>query len=140
MSRALRALAFAVLLLAAGVGVGLWSSHPSGWIPPCPTWRFLGVHCPGCGSTRSVHHLLNGNVSAALRHNALMILIGLPAGAVYAWGWARIALRGERPMARVLPRALAWGIVGLVVAFALLRNIPGAPFDALRPPLPAATD
>jgi len=135
-SRPARLLAVGVLLVAAIVTWKLWSSHPSGWIPQCPTWRFLGIHCPGCGSTRSVHHLLNGRLGDALRHNALMIAIGVPAAAVYAWGWARLALTGRHGKSRVFPRALGWSIAGIVIAFALVRNIPGQNFDVLRPPTP----
>lgn len=128
-----------MLLIAAIVTWKLWASHPSTWIPPCPTWKMLGVHCPGCGSTRSVHHLLNGRVGEALRHNALMILIGVPAAAVYALGWARIGFTGQRARARTLPRALGWSIVAAVIAFAVVRNIPGGAFEVLRPP-EASTD
>lgn len=37
--------------------------------PPCFSWYFLHIHCPGCGATRSVYALTQGNVLLAMRQN-----------------------------------------------------------------------
>src|SRR5262249_9149808 len=37
--------------------------------PKCVTYTALGVHCPGCGTGRAAHFLLNGHPLAALQCN-----------------------------------------------------------------------
>ena len=43
-------------------------------LPPCLTYEYFGVYCPGCGMTRSVIALINGDIFLSLRDNALIIL------------------------------------------------------------------
>ena len=49
--------------------------------PRCAFKTLTGLSCPGCGSQRALHALLNGDVREAVRLNALFIieipLIGL---------------------------------------------------------------
>jgi hypothetical protein len=45
--------------------------------PPSLTREWGGFYCAGCGMLRGLHHLLHGNLQAALRFNPLLI-IGLP--------------------------------------------------------------
>ena len=47
------------------------------FFPKCPLWSITGVKCPGCGSQRAVHHLLNFELISALKEN-LLIVFGLP--------------------------------------------------------------
>ena len=42
--------------------------------PPCPFYTLTGWLCPGCGSQRAIHHLLNGNLINAWHDNPMMIL------------------------------------------------------------------
>lgn len=41
--------------------------------PRCPFNVITGFLCPGCGSQRSVHHLLNLNIAAATSENMLLV-------------------------------------------------------------------
>ena len=41
---------------------------------PCPFKLVSGYNCPGCGSQRAIHELLNGHVGHAFRLNPLMVL------------------------------------------------------------------
>lgn len=91
-------------------------------VPLCALYHLTGLYCPGCGMTRSVHALLDGDVDLAVRNNALIVAL-LPLS-VLAWlRWTVRAARDQRP-AR-LPRA-RWVVlgVGLAVLFAVLRNLP----------------
>ena len=104
---------------------------PGGLIPPCPSRHFLGILCPGCGSTRALYHLAHGDLPAALHLDALAVLC-LP---LLLWWF--VAWTGERLTGRPLPRwdrspraALVVGIV--TVAWLVVRNLPWAPFTALR--------
>ena len=129
-----------ILTAAALALVMLSSRHPSGWVPECPTHAYLGVVCPGCGSTRATHFLLNFRVMDAIAHNPLLVFVGVPLGVWYAVELVSVVARGRRlrPLIRS-PRVewVAWIALGVVVGFGVVRNLPGAPFDRLRPP-PAA--
>lgn len=44
------------------------------YFPKCPFLALTGLECPGCGSQRAIHHLLNLELIAAMRENALMVI------------------------------------------------------------------
>ena len=99
--------------------------------PICFFHRTTGLLCPGCGALRAMHQLLHGHVTAALRYNAMMV-VSLPIvgwfGARYVWQTARNepASPGVRPL-------WLWLGLGAVLVVSVVRNLPGAPFDLLRP-------
>jgi len=101
--------------------------------PACQFRLVTGLWCPGCGLTRGFHQLFNGHLLSALSYNVFVPLV-LVAVAVAWWSWLRSSW--GRPGVR-LPRPVArWLAVGLpiaIVAYGVLRNIPGAPFAALAP-------
>lgn len=43
------------------------------FFPRCIFLQLTGVQCPGCGSQRAIHALLQGNIAAAWHHNALLV-------------------------------------------------------------------
>ena len=59
-----------------------------GFLPPCPLRALTGWYCPGCGSLRAMHQLLNGNVGAALAMNPFAV-IAFPSSAM-AWRRTRV--------------------------------------------------
>ena len=106
---------------------------PGGPLPVCPTKALLGIDCPGCGSLRMIYSLLHGDLSAALHYNALA-LVALPLLAVSFVGWAAGRWRGRRIAALAWP-TWRWSphiTLVLVLAWFVIRNIPLAPFTALR--------
>ena len=50
--------------------------NPSEYIyfPKCPLRVLTEMQCPGCGSQRAVHHLLNFEILNAMRENLLLVL------------------------------------------------------------------
>ncbi|MDR0961253.1 MAG: DUF2752 domain-containing protein [Mediterranea sp.] len=42
--------------------------------PKCPFKLLTGFECPGCGSQRTIHYLLNGQIGNAIAANALLVL------------------------------------------------------------------
>jgi len=42
--------------------------------PKCPLLVTTGLQCPGCGSQRAIHHLLNFDLLNALKENAILVL------------------------------------------------------------------
>lgn len=43
------------------------------WFPKCLFYSLTGLQCPGCGSQRAIHALLNGDFPAAVRYNVLTV-------------------------------------------------------------------
>lgn len=41
--------------------------------PKCPSKLITGYNCPGCGSQRGIHALLNGDIAGCLKYNAMLI-------------------------------------------------------------------
>jgi hypothetical protein len=111
----------AVLLVA--LIVVLWRFDPSvsTLLPPCPFQTATGLYCPGCGSTRALHALLHADLPAALSMNPLMV-IAIPL--VIA-----LSLRPAWSYRAWVP----WTILGVIVAFGILRNIDIWPFRLLAP-------
>jgi len=100
--------------------------------PPCLFHLLTGLHCPGCGTTRCLHALLHGDLHQAAAYNVLTLCLVPPLlfWAARAW-WAALADRPVRP--RPLPGWTFWVLLVVVAAFAVLRNLPFAPFRVLAP-------
>jgi len=104
----------------------------SGLFPPCPLLAITGYHCPGCGTLRALHQLLNGHLLAAIDYNPLTVFF-LPFLA-YAF-FAAMAGEFGRPKlpAVFIPAGWIWALLVAVVAFGVLRNLPVFPFTILAP-------
>ena len=95
--------------------------------PFCPFHELTGLNCPACGSLRALHQLSHGNILAAFHFNPLL-LVSLPfLGIVLARNLsARII---GSPLQPTEQRPLLWWLVlGVVVGFGILRNLPFTPF------------
>ena len=96
-----------------------------GHYPLCPTRALFGVDCPGCGLMRGTHDLVTGNVSGALDHNVLLVVL-VPLAIVVWVRWLLKSWRGESPEVTYAQfrRRNRWMLVGLVVilAFGVIRN------------------
>src|SRR6266849_4690635 len=49
--------------------------------PRCVFHALTGLQCPGCGTTRALHHLLHGDIAGAFRLNA-MLFVAVPFAAI----------------------------------------------------------
>jgi Protein of unknown function (DUF2752) len=124
----------AALLGLAGTAVltALYVKPPQAYgIPPCPFYALTGAYCPGCGALRAVHSLLHGHLAQAFGFNPLLVLL-LPFLLLAGAGEALTMWTGKSRRIEVPPR-WGWAVFGLIVAFWVLRNVPGAAFDVLRP-------
>lgn len=90
-------------------------------LPGCLLYRCTGLLCFGCGCTRAMHALVQGDIAGSLACNQLM----LPS---FGWMLLLSLLRG-----RAQHVTLCIGVAALLM-FMLLRNIPAPCFDGLRPP------
>jgi len=73
---------------------------------------------------------LNGDFLGALRQNAFFIAL-LPLAAIYLFASARYAATGGWHPPKISGKKLTVVITVLVIAFAILRNLPG--FEFLAP-------
>jgi hypothetical protein len=125
-----------VLVVAAGVTalIVLYCFDPRqhGWYPPCPVHWGTGLHCPGCGSLRAIHTLMHGDVASATSYNVMTVVVIAVAIGI---GLTSVVERVTRSTARRarLPGILIHGVTGLILLFAVLRNIPASPFHYLAP-------
>lgn len=91
--------------------------------PRCTFHQLTGWHCPGCGGQRAAHHMLHGELAAAFRSNALLLLM-LGVGMWYLarhlwWRWT-----GRQWFSLFQHRHSGWVLAGLVIGFAIARNFP----------------
>jgi hypothetical protein len=110
-------------LAAAAVGVvAVVDPNDAGHYPTCPFLALTGQACPGCGSLRAVHALAHGDVGTALSLNLLTVLAVVPLVVI----WARWLGRTRSGTSRhtVAPAPVLWGLLVVVVAFGVLRNLP----------------
>lgn len=103
------------------------------WVPRCPTEQFMGFYCPGCGSTRATHHLLNARLMSALAYNPALVVVGLPLGLWYLARTTAFILFGRRVKFPMIPAKAGWAALILLLAFTALRNLPFTWADHLRP-------
>jgi hypothetical protein len=89
--------------------------------PRCSFLSLTGYKCPGCGSQRAVHTLLNGDVAGAFRFNALL-MIAVPWMGLCLFAESR-RTRNPRLYARLNPELLMWLFLALTLSWWLLRNI-----------------
>jgi hypothetical protein len=106
---------------------------PGSHFPSCAFHSATGLWCPGCGLTRGVHALLNGDIGAAFASNiftpvAIIAIVWL----LISWtrlAWGRAPLR----LPHRVERWLMFGGPAVVFAYGLLRNLPVAPLRSLAP-------
>lgn len=117
---------WAWIVAAAGVAfLGfLWRVEPAGqaFFPRCWLYQTTGLQCPGCGATRAVHALLNGQFREAFHLNALVVLaLPLVGGLAvrFGWGW-RTGRWWPNPLAHPMILAL---LTGLACGFGVGRNL-----------------
>lgn len=52
----------------------IFDPYNSDYFPKCPFRELTGYKCPGCGSQRAIHYLLNFEIIPALKENVLLVL------------------------------------------------------------------
>ncbi|WP_242887191.1 DUF2752 domain-containing protein [Actinomadura litoris] len=122
--RALRPQLLVAGVVAAGaVVVAFRDPNEPGHYPGCPFLAMTGYYCPGCGATRLVHALTHGDAGTAFGFNPLLFLL-LPVFAYMYLRWTYLASRGL-PMRSVLFRpVIAYGFVGVLAVYWIVRNLP----------------
>ena len=92
----------------------------STFIPDCPFYIMTGKYCPGCGNTRSLVALFQGNVLASLRYNISIVFLCL----------LGLAFCVEKALClfdlhiKLFPRsnAFLFTTIGIFLAYFVIRN------------------
>lgn len=89
--------------------------------PKCPFYVLTSLKCPGCGSQRAIHALLNGDIPGAFHFNALLVSsVPLVAVLVYAEltreKYPRLYFTLHKPL-------YIWMLAALVVLWWIFRNV-----------------
>ncbi len=119
-------------VIALGGAVALFFLDPSKqtFFPKCAFHMATGYSCPGCGSSRALYQLTHANVLEALRLNpGILCLLGM--GVTDFGRYIRSATLAK-PFRTLF--ANVWLVIGLVVGmliYAVVRNLPWAPFTSL---------
>lgn len=122
----------------AGATVFLYAvdPHRHAVYPECMLYKTTGIYCAGCGATRAIYALLHGRVLEALHDNALLVaalpLLLYVVGSHLLAGWRANAWPEIPVDERSLLRRGIWMFI-LMIVFMALRNLPGWPFDWLKP-------
>jgi hypothetical protein len=110
--------------LAAGATLYAVDPHEAGHYPSCPFLATTGFYCPGCGALRATHDLLHGDLTGALARNPLAVL-AIPYLVLALVAGVRRATGRPAPRSTSLPPWVVWAVLGVVVGFGVLRNVPG---------------
>ena len=101
--------------------------------PKCIFHEGTGLHCPGCGSQRSISALLKGNILQAIDYNVLLVVC-LPflLYAALAFTWNTFS-KNKLQQAVFHSPVFAKTLLVVVILFWILRNVPVKPFSWLAP-------
>ena len=91
-------------------------------LPPCMLYQVTGINCAGCGATRSVEALVNGDILLSLRQNILVIFAIICAVIFYFELFCNVVL--EKKLRTPLHSLkFLWTIMIFALAYTVLRNI-----------------
>ena len=96
-------------------------------LPPCYIHQFIGLYCPGCGATRAVYALVNGDILLSLRQNAFLA-VGIVIVLIL---YIQFVLRAfcKKINTFINMQGFIWIMFALLIVYTILRNI----FPALAP-------
>ncbi|MHA6280598.1 DUF2752 domain-containing protein [Salinimicrobium sp. CAU 1759] len=116
--------ALALLFLGLVVVYAVFDPAVANIFPSCPFHSITGLLCPGCGSQRALHHLLNLQIQTAYSYNPLLI-ISLPyvvAGAIIDRGFIS-SQKVEKLRRFFFGRNAIVLILFIIISFWILRNL-----------------
>lgn len=109
-----------------------WNPSETNMFPKCPVYAASGIYCPGCGSQRAAHKILNGNIIEGVRHNYMIVLLAMVL--VYQ-GFIYVVndVLGKNMTNLLHKSKVTFSILIIVILFWVLRNIDIFPFSELAP-------
>lgn len=91
------------------------------WMPKCLIHFVTGLDCPGCGSQRALHSLLNGDFKAAFNYNPYVVTL-LPL--ILACGIAEVFPKKFAGFKKFLAHPVIIGFfITITVLWTIWRNL-----------------
>ena len=100
--------------------------------PMCPFLWVTGCYCPGCGSLRALHQITRGHLVSEFGLNPLLVL-SMPFVAYYFASQVSLAFRGFPLRTFFVRPLLIWSLLGVIILYWIVRNLPMHPFSLLAP-------
>ena len=98
---------------------------------PCPIHKITKFYCPGCGITRCIFALLEGNIKRAFRYNQLVFCL-LPFIVFYIIYHMYLYITDKKDQIFTkIPNIVYIFLLIITIGFGIIRNIPY--FTFLRP-------
>jgi hypothetical protein len=127
-------------MLCASGAIGVWASamsvvyvidpnKPGNPYPGCLLKETTGLDCPGCGGTRAMHALLQGDVGLAADHY-LPIFLLLPVALYLTLRYILSQFDVTIPAPR-MTRSMGWALAISMMVFTVARNLPIEPLSFL---------
>jgi hypothetical protein len=105
------------ILIGAGLSFLLFSLLDSFNIWKCPVFALTGYFCPGCGSTRAMHSLIELDIAGAISNNLLLLLSPV---------LAILGILISKKKVFYLNFGYFTLLTSFVIIFVVIRNIPGS--------------
>ena len=123
-----------LLLLGIGLTILFFFINPSdvNFFPKCPLYVTTGIYCPGCGSQRATHQLLQLNFVGVLQQNVLyffgllILVYHITITGLNLFFKKNIYNYIYHPKTPII-------ILVIIIIYWILRNIPYYPFNILAP-------
>ena len=126
-------------MVVAPLGLTLLYTHynPTGenaYFPGCFFKEWTNLHCPVCGATRCLYAILHLDIEQALAWNPLFVIL-MPFLVFGALRTMYTMWTGKTAPGYRLPAWATKYLLGLILAYWILRNIPVYPLTLLAPHL-----
>ncbi len=102
------------------------------YLPKCVLYSTTGIFCPGCGSQRATHYLLNFNILGILQQNIFYFIVLIILGYHLLITSLNLLLKKKIYNYVYHPKTPIIILIVLIL-FWILRNIPFYPFTLLAP-------
>ena len=111
------------LILGIGIGYAIWIKETNLGIP-CMFHTITGLRCPGCGMIHMCMCILQGDFRTAMKYNVMLFALLPLLGVILTDYLLRYILTGEWKVLK-WETVVLYIIIGLMIIFAILRNIYG---------------
>ena len=97
---------------------------------PCFLNYVTGLYCPGCGLTRMLYSMLEGNFYQSFRFNPLMF-IATPFIFLLIVDYLVSGFFKRKPIITKIPNVIWYLLIVVFIIYGIMRNMPW--FDYLKP-------
>ena len=112
---------FIVIAIIGLILVKKYNPEEESFFIPCVFNKITGLKCPGCGMTRAMHYLVNGNLKKAVWYN-IMIVPGVFILLYSGYRYFKYLTKNEEIVNKPLEVILKIFLVILII-FMVVRNI-----------------